>query len=69
MRLSQRLALTKNTDPDKIEGDLMTIVPPKLRVRFCHLLQYHGRRVCLAKKPKCPECAIRDLCPYRFKTK
>lgn len=69
MRLSQRLGLTKNTDPDKIEGDLMKIVPPKLRVRFCHLLQYHGRRVCVAKKPKCLQCTIRDLCPYPFKTK
>jgi endonuclease III len=69
MRVSQRLGLTKNTDPDKIEGDLMKIVPGKLRVRFCHLLQYHGRRVCVAKKPKCPQCTIRDLCPYPLKTK
>lgn len=69
MRLSQRLGLTKNTDPDKIEADLMKIVPAKLRVRVCHLLQYHGRRVCVAKKPKCPQCTIRDLCPYPFKTK
>jgi endonuclease-3 len=69
MRLSQRLGLTKNTNPDKIEADLMTIVPAKLRVRFCHLLQYHGRRVCVAKKPKCPQCTIRESCPYPFKTK
>jgi endonuclease-3 len=66
MRLSQRLGLTKNTDPDKIEADLMKIVAAKLRVRFCHLLQYHGRRVCVAKKPKCPQCMIRELCPYPF---
>jgi endonuclease-3 len=69
MRLSQRLAFSKNTDPDKIEADLMTIVPEKQRVRFCHLMQYHGRRVCLAKKPRCPECVIRELCPYPEKTK
>jgi endonuclease-3 len=69
MRLSQRLGLTKNTDPGKIEADLMEIVPAKLRVRFCHLLQYHGRRVCVAKNPQCPQCVIRDLCPYPFKTK
>jgi len=69
MRLSQRLGLTKNTDPDKIEADLMKMVPAKLRVRFCHLLQYHGRRVCVAKKPRCPQCEIRDLCPYPVKTK
>lgn len=68
-RLSQRLRFTKNTDPDKIEADLMAIVPGKQRVRFCHLLQYHGRRVCLAKKPNCPACMIRELCPFPHKTK
>jgi endonuclease-3 len=69
MRLSQRLGLTKNTDPDKIEADLTKIVPEGRRVRFCHLLQYHGRRICLAKKPKCSQCAINDFCPYPQKTK
>ena len=69
MRLSQRLGLTKKTDPDKIEADLTAIVPEKQRVRFCHLMQYHGRRVCLAKKPKCPECTIKDVCPFPGKTK
>jgi endonuclease III len=69
MRLSQRLGLTNNTNPDKIEFDLTSIVPEKQRVRFCHLLQYHGRRVCLAKNPRCPKCAIHDLCRYREKTK
>ena len=69
LRLSQRLGLTKNSDPDRIEADLMKLVPAKLRVRFCHLLQYHGRRVCVAKKPRCPQCVIRDLCPYPAKTK
>lgn len=69
MRLSQRLGFTKNSDPDKIEADMMKIVPEKQRVRFCHLMQYHGRRVCVAKKPKCPQCTIRELCPYPLKTK
>lgn len=69
MRLSQRLGFTRNTNPDKIEVDLTAIVPEKQRVRFCHLLQYHGRRICFAKKPRCPECTIRSLCPYRDKTK
>jgi endonuclease III len=69
MRLSQRLGLTKNSDPDKIEFDLTAIVPEPKRVRFCHLLQYHGRRVCVAKKPNCPECTIRSLCPYPDKTR
>jgi len=69
MRLSQRLGFTRNTNPDKIEFDLMPLVPKDQRVRFCHLLQYHGRRVCFAKKPRCPECTIRSLCPYPDKTK
>lgn len=69
MRLSQRLDFTTKTDPDKIEADLMEIVPAKQRVRFCHLMQYHGRRVCLAKKPKCGECTIEELCPFPGKTK
>jgi endonuclease III len=69
MRLSQRLGLTQNTNPDKIEFDLISLVPEKQRVRFCHLLQYHGRRVCLAKSPRCPNCTIRPLCPYPNKAK
>jgi endonuclease III len=69
MRLSQRLGFTKKTDPDKIEADLTEIVPEKQRVRFCHLMQYHGRRVCVAKKPKCPQCTINSLCPFPEKTK
>ena len=68
MRLSQRLGLTKNTNPDKIEYDLIAVVPENKRVRFCHLLQYHGRRVCVAKKPRCPGCVIDNLCPFPDKT-
>lgn len=69
MRLSQRLGFSNKTDPDKIEVDLTAIVPAKKRVRFCHLMQYHGRRVCFAKKPKCNQCAIEDLCAFPGKTK
>jgi endonuclease III len=69
MRLSQRLGLTRRSDPDKIEADLVAVVPEKQRVRFCHLLQYHGRRICFARKPRCPECTINTLCPYPDKTK
>jgi endonuclease-3 len=69
MRLSQRLGFTSKTNPDKIEADLLEIVPEKQRVRFCHLIQYHGRRVCFAKKPKCPECTIQNLCPFPNKTR
>ncbi|HEY3151818.1 MAG TPA: endonuclease III [Candidatus Binatia bacterium] len=69
MRLAQRLGFTTKTDPDKIEADLTEIVPERQRVRFCHLMQYHGRRVCVAKKPRCTECTVKDLCPYPQKTK
>jgi endonuclease-3 len=63
-RLSQRLGLTIKDDPDKIESDLVGIVPRKEWTRFCHLLQFHGRRVCIARKPKCPTCSINKLCPW-----
>ena len=63
-RVSGRLGLTKQTDPDLIEHDLMKIVPERDRVKFCHLLQHHGRRICVAKAPKCPDCPINSLCPY-----
>lgn len=69
MRLSQRLGLTRQTDPDKIEADLSALVKPSDQVRFCHLLQFHGRRVCAARKPNCPECIIAAFCPYPEKTK
>ena len=62
-RLSQRLGLTKQEDPVKIERDLMKIVPREDWGRFPHLLIWHGRRVCLARMPRCGECAINDLCP------
>lgn len=62
-RLSQRLGLTDQSDPDRIEADLVEIVPAKNSVKFCHLLQFHGRRVCLAKKPNCAECSVQKLCP------
>ena len=68
MRLSQRLKFTGQNEPDKIEADLMNVVPENQRTRFCHLLQYHGRRVCLGRKPKCPECSINAFCPYPEKT-
>jgi len=67
-RLAQRLGLTRHTDPDKIEADLAALVPCARQIRFCHLLQYHGRRVCLARKPACPTCTLVDLCPYSDKS-
>ncbi len=68
MRLSQRLGLTTQTDADKIEADLTRVVPKKEWTHFCHLLQYHGRRICVARKPRCPECVIAAWCPYPQKT-
>lgn len=63
-RLAQRLGLTTQTNPDKIEFDLNPIVPDPLKIRFCHLLQAHGRAVCLARKPDCPACSINQFCPF-----
>jgi endonuclease-3 len=68
-RVSGRLGLTKNEDPDKIEADLTPIVPVKEQIKFCHLLQYHGRRICVARVPKCPECPVSALCFFPNKTK
>src|SRR3954469_22529764 len=62
-RLSQRLGLTKEEDPGKIERDLVKLVPREDWGRFPHLLIWHGRRVCLARVPRCEDCAINDLCP------
>jgi len=62
-RLSQRLALTRQDDPVKIERDLQRVVPRADWARFPHLLIWHGRRVCLARRPLCEECVLVDLCP------
>ena len=62
-RLSQRLGLTEATDPKKIELDLMGLVPEKAWVMFPHWMIFHGRRICIARKPKCRECPLADLCP------
>jgi endonuclease-3 len=63
-RLSQRLGFTKQEDPVKIERDLMRLVPRKDWARFPHLLIWHGRRICIARRPLCEECPLAaDLCP------
>jgi endonuclease III len=62
-RLSQRLGLTKNEDPAKIELDLQRVVPREDWARFPHLLIWHGRRVCIAQRPLCQACVLIDLCP------
>jgi endonuclease-3 len=62
-RLSQRLGLTREDDPVKIERDLQRLVPREYWGIFPHLLIWHGRRVCLARLPRCEECELNDLCP------
>jgi endonuclease-3 len=62
-RLSQRLGLTRNEDPVKIERDLQRVVPRPDWARFPHLMIWHGRRVCIARRPLCEECVLEDLCP------
>jgi endonuclease III len=62
-RLSQRLGLTKEDDPVKIERDLQKLVPREYWGIFPHLLIWHGRRVCLARTPQCERCVLNDLCP------
>ncbi len=61
-RLSQRLGLTRQDDPVKIERDLQRIVPREDWGRFPHLLIWHGRRVCIARAPQCADCVLNDLC-------
>jgi endonuclease III len=62
-RLSQRLGLTRQEDPVKIERDLMRLVPREYWNAFPHLLIWHGRRVCIARAPRCEVCVLNDLCP------
>jgi len=64
-RLSQRLGLTQNKTSEKIERDLMEIVPRKEWLSFTHLLQYHGRQICHAQNPLCHRCSIKEMCPSR----
>jgi endonuclease-3 len=62
-RLSHRLKLTRHKDAVKIERDLMEIVPRKNWIEFAHLLIFHGRRICKARRPLCEECVVEELCP------
>jgi endonuclease III len=62
-RLSQRFGFTRQEDPVKIERDLRRLVPREDWARFPHLLIWHGRRVCLARRPRCERCVVNDLCP------
>lgn len=62
-RVSHRLGLTAQTDPVKIEQDLMPLVPREQWALFSHVLIFHGRRTCVARRPRCPECVVAHLCP------
>lgn len=68
MRLSQRLALTKEATPEKIEADLMQVVPRTRWILFSHQLIWHGRRICFARKPACNTCPLVPHCPSAFQT-
>ena len=62
-----RLALTRNLMPEKIERDLMEVIPQDRWIRFSHQLIWHGRRVCFARKPDCDQCPLAPECPAAFK--
>jgi len=68
LRLSNRLDLSRNEDPKKVEQDLMKIIPQEKWIQFSHQLIWHGRRVCHARKPKCLECNMESLCYAKDKT-
>jgi endonuclease-3 len=63
-RISHHIGLTKNTDPDKIEFDLIKIIPEEARTSFSHKIVQHGRTLCIARRPKCSECPILKYCRY-----
>jgi endonuclease-3 len=67
-RLSNRLKLTKNQEPKKIEQDLMKVIPQSKWIQFSHQLIWHGRRVCIARKPKCSICNLERVCDSKDKT-
>jgi endonuclease-3 len=63
LRLSHRMGLTKRREPHKVEQDLMPLIPKKEWTMFSHRMIFHGRQVCFARKPNCPECILREVCP------
>jgi endonuclease-3 len=67
-RVTARLGLASEEDPDKIEAGLRAVVPEADQTRFSWVIGEHGRRVCAARKPRCPDCPVRTLCPYPNKT-
>lgn len=68
IRISNRLDLTRNEDPKKIEKDLMAVIPKEKWIIFSHQIIWHGRRICQARKPKCVECNLEKICYSKDKT-
>jgi endonuclease-3 len=66
-RVARRLRLTEQDDPVKAEAELNTLVPAADRGRFSLLLILHGRTVCVARRPRCPDCNLNDICPSAFR--
>ncbi len=66
-RLARRMGFTKNTDPYKVELDLLKIIPRENQSMFCHQLVFHGRKYCDARRPRCEECPVKDICPKIMK--
>ena len=64
IRITGRLGLTENKEPFKVEKDLLPLVPPERSSDFCHRIVQFGRDTCTARKPKCEECKMRDICSY-----
>jgi endonuclease-3 len=68
LRISRRLELTKETAPEKVEQDLMRVIPQTKWIEFSHQVIYHGRQICYARKPRCPDCTLERLCNSADKT-
>lgn len=68
LRISRRLELTKETDPVKVEADLMTLIPPTEWIDYSHRIIHHGRQICIARTPRCADCTLEKLCNSGDKT-
>jgi endonuclease-3 len=68
LRLSRRLELTQETQPVLVEKDLMKVIPQDHWIAFSHELIHHGRQICIARKPRCPDCTLETLCNSSDKT-
>ena len=67
-RVAGRLGLATQEDPDAMERELQALLPQEEWTRFSHVMTFHGRRCCVARKPRCPRCPVEKLCPWTEKT-